>query len=172
MKTHLFPRFTRSLGSRMGVYSAITILVAIGCVGAVMAQTDFSIPPIQGSSIDTSTWINQQIQNGQTTIGSGTNSSSIQSSSSISLNSGTCTSGCSSSICQGTTDTASQSDSCVTVPCNPFAELMGKWIVVHLEGNLPVAGMLYRECSGFLILKTETQTLTVSIQKILVIESN
>jgi len=173
MNTRLFPAFTRPDRSRRWVYSTLAALAAIVCVGAVLAQADFYLPSA-ASSADMSAWISGQIQASQTSIQSAIASSmgSTQAGSSICVNPGTCAGGCGSCTCQGATDTCT---SCGAVPCNPFGDLVGKCIEVHLDGDVRVCGVLVKECGGFLILKCQAQnqtlTLTVSIQKILYIES-
>jgi hypothetical protein len=168
MKTRLFPRFTRPVRSRRLVYSTLAALAAIGCVGAVLAQADLYVPSA-ASSADMSAWITGQIQASQASIQSAIATGTSSTQSSICVNSGTCTGGCSSCGCQEATDT--QCAPCAPVPCNPFDDLMDKCIVVHLDGNVTVFGVLRKQCGGFLILKSEALTLTVSIQKILYIEN-
>jgi hypothetical protein len=183
MKTHLFPRFIRSLGSRKGVYSAIAVLVAIGCVGAVLAQTDFYIPPIQGSSIDTSAWINQQIQSGQTSTQTAVISQSASSSSGIQIGMSLCSqcggwTGCGHPCsCQPQVDPDNTTPTpimnpCEPAGCNPFEDLCGQKVTIRLEENVSLTGFMVKNCRGFLTLQSvpDNKILIVNIQKILYIQ--
>jgi hypothetical protein len=185
MKTHLFPRFTKSMGSRKGVYSAIAALVAIGCVGAVLAQTDFYIPPIQGSTTDMSAWINQQIQGGQTSTQTAVISQCGTSSSGIQIGTSLCTqcggwTGCGNPCsCQPQVQPDNPTPTPITNPCepagcNPFEYLCSKKVTIRLEENVSLTGFVALNCRGFLILQSVpgNKILTVNIQKILYIESN
>jgi len=186
MITHVFPRFTRPIGSKKVAYSAIAALAAICCLGAVLAQADFYVPPVQGSSTDMSAWINQEIQTGQTSMqtavisqGGTSVSSTGQAGGFAWSQSGACQScgnPCPSQqqINPDNPTPAPAANPCEPAWCNPFEDLCGKQVKVFLEGNVSVTGIMVLNCRGFLVLRAIpiNKTLTVNIQKILYIESD
>lgn len=171
MKTRLFPRSARPVQTRRWVLSTLAALTAMGCLGAMLAQAHFSPPPAGASTAELLAWMNQQIQENSLAVTQAANAAtaSILSDASACAAPETCPSGCSSCTCPEVTDTSCAP--CGPVPCNPFTDLVGRWIVVHLDGNVMVCGTLVKESGGFLIVRNDTQTLTVSIRKILYIEN-
>jgi len=178
MKTRLFPRSNRPLSTRRWFVSALAALAAIGFLGAVWVRADFSAPPAGASPAELMAWMNEQIQaNSQAvTQAASAATASILSDPSACVPStiytGGCAScGCSPCTCQEPAETPCGCAPCMPAPCNPFFGLVGKSIVVHLDGNVTVWGTLVRECGGFLILSNQAQTFTVSIRKILYTEN-
>jgi hypothetical protein len=152
---------------------AATAMAVIGCLGVVLADT---VLP----TTDLSSWINQQMQSGQTSsqtsVSSGIqlNGSSMSSTSQTTTTLGTGTS-CTSCASTGTA-CEQPTTPVVTSVCDPFSDLYGKDITVVLDGQVTVWGKFLAQCSGFLILQhTEdgrTTFLRVSIQKILYVQSD
>jgi len=173
MKRLQFHRFIPKAGKRIPrIVKGFIVLLAVSCcLGVVAAQAQL-FGSAQGSTGSIYSSISQSIQSGMSSNGiclsgpEGTQSSCLTigdgwASGSVCVGTGTC---------PCTTCTTEPAE--VIKPCDPFEALVGKWITIQLDGGVSVAGMLEKECRGFLILRGQGVTFTVNIQKILFIESH
>lgn len=163
MKRQSIARRTRIA---LAIVSVAAIFIGIGLTQGQLwgSATHNSINDIYGA-------ISQSVQSGLAASGVTMSGPGLSQSSSLVISDGTA----SGQLCIGSPvcpPYTCEQETQVVMPCNPFAELIGRWVTIHLDTRLTVAGILMRECSGWLILKDGDTTYTVQISKVIVIESN
>ncbi|MDH7598803.1 MAG: hypothetical protein QHH07_04075 [Sedimentisphaerales bacterium] len=158
--------------------SPLKMMILIGgfcCLGVLLAQGQL-LGITQGNPGTLYTSISQSIQSGTVSGGLSITGPAGTQGSYLATGDGWATG----QVCVGTSGCGCTPSTCTPCeptetyiePCNPFADLIGKWVTIQMEGGVVVSGLLQKDCSGFLILKGQNVTLTVNIQKILFIESN